>query len=520
MLDRHAWALLRRLTRWLDQFKDCFGHRAQHVSLRQYVDGLLGDSARKSMSAMLARISEPTSYQAFQHFITHAPWDAEVVWRRLRDVTPTRTGILILDETSFPKSGPHSVGVARQYCGALGKVANCQVAVTAALWAGGRAWPMGALLYLPEAWTSDPARRASAQVPHGRVSGEMAPGADAAAPDAGRRDDADRGRRRCRIRRQQHLRQTLHRLRLPYALGISPTLTVFRGTPTLRVDRTQPPPRNRRDGWPDRDPVSVRALSDALPSRAWRRVRWRNGTNPPWEADFAARRVTPATDWRHRRLAPEVWLLCERGLGPTGRRNTTWSRCRRSASLSQLVRLAHQRWAIEQHYQDLKTELGLDHFEGRSYPGWQHHMVISAVAYAFLQRERMRPRDGPRLTFPQARAFVQEIFTGLLFISRPHYMQWMKKPNSGFINCGSDKVIIAACVTPARTGTCPCGRAPSVRPPRCAEWVCVVRWAADNGARDVVVNSALHRAAAHGFYGRRGYVRTGLRFVRPLVRTA
>ena len=84
MLDRHAWALLRRLTRWLDQFKDCFGHRAQHVSLRQYIDGLLGDSARKSMSAMLARVSEPTSYQAFQHFITHAPWEAEVVWRRLR----------------------------------------------------------------------------------------------------------------------------------------------------------------------------------------------------------------------------------------------------------------------------------------------------------------------------------------------------------------------------------------------------------------------------------------------------
>jgi SRSO17 transposase len=143
VLDRHAIALLRRLTRWLDQFKDCFGHRAQHVSLRQYVDGVLGDSPRKSMSAMLERISEPTSYQAVQHFITHAPWDAVVVWRRLRAVTPARTGILILDETSFPKAGPHSVGVARQYCGALGKVANCQVAVTAALWTGQRAWPMG-----------------------------------------------------------------------------------------------------------------------------------------------------------------------------------------------------------------------------------------------------------------------------------------------------------------------------------------------------------------------------------------
>jgi hypothetical protein len=103
-----------------------------------------------------------------------------------------------------------------------------------------------------------------------------------------------------------------------------------------------------------------------------------------------------------------------------------------TASLRQLVRLAHQRWAIEQHYQDLKTELGLDHFEGRSYPGWQHHMVISAVAYAFLQTERMRPRAGPRLTFPQARAFVQEIFTGLLFISRPHYMRWMREAEQRF----------------------------------------------------------------------------------------
>jgi SRSO17 transposase len=433
VLDRHAWALLRRLTRWLDQFKDCFGHRAQHVSLRQYIDGLLGDSARKSMSAMLARISEPTSYQAFQHFITHAPWEAEALWKRLRAVTPARTGILILDETSFPKSGPHSVGVGRQYCGALGKVANCQVAVTAALWAGQRAWPMGTSLYLPEAWTSDPARRANARIPAAVTFQEKwrlaltllrrtrAAGITLTAVVA----DAEYGD-------NSTLRRTLHRLQLPYALGISPTLTVFGGTPTLRVDLTQPRPRNRRAGWPDRDPLGVRTLSDSLAPRAWRRVAWRNGTNPPWEADFAALRVTPATDWRQRRLAPEIWLLCERGLGPTGRRRHYLVSLPATASLQQLVRLAHQRWAIEQHYQDLKTELGLDHFEGRSYPGWQHHMAISAVAYAFLQTERLRPRAGPRLTFPQARAFVQEIFTGLLLISRPQYMRWMREAEQRF----------------------------------------------------------------------------------------
>jgi len=433
VLDRQAWALLRRLTRWLDQFKDCFGHRAQHVSLRQYVDGLLGDSARKSMSAMLERISEPTSYQAFQHFITHAPWDAEVVWRRLRAVTPARSGILILDETSFPKSGAHSVGVARQYCGALGKVANCQVAVTAALWSGQRAWPMGALLYLPAAWTSDPVRRTTVGIPASvsfqekwrlaltLVRRTRAAGVKltAVVADAAYGDNST-------------LRQTLHRLHVPYALGISPTLTVFRGTPTLRVDRHQAPPCNRVGGWPDQKATSVRTLSDRLPARAWRRVMWRNGTNPPWSADFAALRVTPATDWRHRRLAPQVWLLCERGLGPTGRRKHYLVSLPASASLHQLVRLAHQRWAIEQHYQDLKTELGLDHFEGRTYPGWQHHMVIAAVAYAFVQRERLRPHDGPRLTFSQARAFVQEIFTGLLFVSRPRYMQWMKQAERRF----------------------------------------------------------------------------------------
>jgi hypothetical protein len=213
----------------LDQFKDCFGHRAQHVSLRQYVDGLLGDSARKSMAAMLARVSDPTSYQAFQHFITHAPWEAEVVWRRLRAVVPERRGILILDETSFPKSGAHSVGVARQYCGALGKVANCQVAVTAALWTGQRAWPMGALLYLPEEWASNRPRRATVQIPSAVAFHEKwrlaltlvrrtrAAGVTLTAVVA----DAEYGD-------NSTVRQTLHRLRLPYALGISPTLTVPR----------------------------------------------------------------------------------------------------------------------------------------------------------------------------------------------------------------------------------------------------------------------------------------------------
>jgi SRSO17 transposase len=433
VLDQQAWALLGRLTRWLDQFKDCFGHRAQRVSLRQYVDGLIGDSARKSMAAMLARVTEPSSYQAFQHFVTDAPWDADLVWRRLREVLPIRQGVLVFDETSFPKQGTHSVGVARQYCGALGKVANCQVAVTAALWADQQAWPLGALLYLPEAWTTDADRRQTARIPASarftekwrlaltlwrrvRASGFTI---TAVAADAEYGDNSI-------------FRATLHRANVPYAVGISPTLTVFRGTPRLRVDRTQPAPRNRRGGWPDQEPTSVRTLSAALPSRAWRRVSWRNGSNPPWSARFVAVRVTPATDWRRRRLAPEVWLLCEQGDGPTGRRKHYLVSLPATASLRQIVHLAHQRWAIEQHYQDLKSELGFDHFEGRTYPGWQHHVVLSALAYSFLQAERRRRRPGPRLTFPAVRAIVQEVFTGLLFASRPKYMTWLQQAQAQY----------------------------------------------------------------------------------------
>src|SRR5262249_7331534 len=148
-----------RLSAWLEPFEQSFGHVAQRGAFRRYLFGLLSDSRRKSMSAMLERVHDPGTYQAFQHFISHAPWDHARIWRKLRAVIPDRDGSLILEATSFPKQGPQSVGVARQYCGALGKVANCQVAVTAALWTGARAWMLGAALYLPETWLTLAARQ-------------------------------------------------------------------------------------------------------------------------------------------------------------------------------------------------------------------------------------------------------------------------------------------------------------------------------------------------------------------------
>ena len=388
--------------------------------------GVFSDSDRKSMQAMLARVTDPITYQGFQHFITHAVWDADRIWRRLLEVLPERRGVLIIDGTSFPKQGTHSVGVQRQYCGALGKIANCQVAVTAALWTGARAWMTGALLYLPKPWLSDAERRAVAQIPAGASFQEKwrqaltlirrarAAGLQVTAVLA----DAEFGD-------VTTFRRALHRWDLPYAVGISRHLTVFPGTPTVHV------PLSARMGRPrsqlvlvhDTRPIAVRALALALPTRAWRRVTWRNGTNRPWAARFAAVRVTPAHDWRDRQLAPEVWLLCEQDLGVTPRTKYFFINLPRTASVKALVRLAHQRWAIEQQYQELKTELGLDHFEGRSYPGWTHHVVLTAVAYAFLQRERMRRGTDPSLTFPGIRAIVQEIFTALLFAQQPNYFK-------------------------------------------------------------------------------------------------
>jgi SRSO17 transposase len=124
-LPRNAPAWLDRLSAWLEPFEVCFTHVAQRGAFRRYLLGLLSDRRRKSMSAMLERVTDPGTYQSFQHFITHAPWSAERMWRQLRAGIPERTGVLILDGTSFPKQGPHSVGVARQYCGSLGKIANC-----------------------------------------------------------------------------------------------------------------------------------------------------------------------------------------------------------------------------------------------------------------------------------------------------------------------------------------------------------------------------------------------------------
>lgn len=423
MTDRQAVGQLRRLMTWLEAFKECFGHRAQTLALRRYVQGLLSDSVRKSMEAMLARVTDPGSYQAFQHFITDAPWDADRVWRQLRGLLPEREGIVIFDGTSFPKQGTHSVGVDRQYCGTLGKIANCQVAVTVALWTKARAYLLGAALYLPEEWLTD-AARVTARIP-GAVQFQekwrlaltllrqvRASGVKVTAVLA----DAEFGD-------NSLFRGMLHRSRLSYAVGISSDVTAFLGTPRFvwRSVRGPGRPRTRPELAANVHALSAAALAEK--QRSWRVISWRNRRDGrQWMAEVTALRVTPARDWKRRRLLPEIWLLCERHLvGDAFERKFHFVNLPPTASLHAIVKLAHQRWAIEQQYQELKTELGLDHFEGRTFPGWHHHVVLTAIAYNFLQAERRRGKTA--LTFPAIRAIVQEIFTAYLFAQRPHYLK-------------------------------------------------------------------------------------------------
>lgn len=384
------------------------------------------------MEAMWARLSDPGSYQALQYFISEAAWSADALWRRLRAVVPAREGVLVLDGTGFPKQGRASVGVQRQYSGTLGKIGNCQVAVTAALWTGVQAWMLGAQLYLPPSWLT-PEPRARASIPattrfqakweialtllrHIRAAGIAitAVVADAEFGDV------------------TYVRRALHRWRLPYALGVSSNLAFFRGTPALRPPAPRGAgrpgaPRTRPHVSPGVTPVAARELGKQAAARAWRTVSWRNGRNRVWQARFWACRVTPATDWhRRRRLAPEVWLLCQRDLGHTPETKYFLINLPRTASLNALVQLAHQRWAIEQQYQELKTELGLDHFEGRSFHGWHRHVVLTALAYAFLQQERQR-RPASGLTFPKARAVMTEILVAHYLITHPRYLDVMLK---------------------------------------------------------------------------------------------
>ena len=382
--------MLRRFGQFADHFADCFSRHPQREAASQYLTALFNDSERKSMQAMHGRLSDPISYEALQHFITDSPWETASVWARLRTLMPTRIGILAVDDTSFPKQGKQSVGVKRQYCGALGKIANCQVAVSTVLFAEQLAWPLSFELYLPKEWCVDPTRRTKARIPDrvrfrekwrialAHIRHVMKAGFALTAVVA----DADYGS-------TVAFRRGLERLGLRYGVAIRWSLALW--TPGARRTRT------------------AAEIAARIPDEAWPRISWANGTKGPLAARFAAVRVRPAKSRGDR------WLLCERSLIEDERKYYLLN-LDATASLRELVTLVRSRWPIEQQYRELKDELGIDHFEGRSYRGWAHHTVLTAMAFMFLQLERMRPADDPRPTLPHVRFWVREIMAVLYVI--------------------------------------------------------------------------------------------------------
>jgi SRSO17 transposase len=394
--DARARALLTRLGTFLDQFTRCFGRHAHRTYASRYLQGLLNDSDRKSMQPMHGRLSDPGSYQGLQHFITHSSWTVRPFWARVRELIPNRHGILAIDDTGLPKQGTASVGVQRQYCGALGKIANCQIAVSSALLADGLAWLTSMELYLPQTWMEDDDRRARAQIPRplafrekwriavAHVRTVLAAGftLEAVVADAAYGEIAQ-------------FRAALERLGVAYVVAVP----YFVGA-RLVADT----PRE-----------SLAALANGLAPAMWHRIRWGRGTKGPLEARFAAVRV------RIPKSRSERWLLCQESL-VDAERQYYFSNLPPTTPLKTLVRIARSRWAIEVQYRDLKSELGLDHFEGRSYPGWNHHAVLAAMTFTFLQLERRRRAD-PLPTFPEIRDLMREVMAALLWTARPGWLK-------------------------------------------------------------------------------------------------
>jgi SRSO17 transposase len=301
----------------------------------------------------------------------------------------------IVDDTGFPKKGTHSVGVARQYCGQLGKQDNCQVAVSLSVATHHASLPVAWRLYLPESWTRDGERRKTAGVPAAVTFqtnptialGQIRQAVEQGVPLAPVLADSAYGN-------ETGFREGITELGLRYVVGVHENLTGWRPgeipqPKKRRKGRGRPPTRLHRD--PDHQPVSVKQLALELPERAWKAVTWRDGTRHKLRSRFAAVRVRPAhRDHLRSEPYPEEWLLIEWPASEAEPTKYWLSTLSAQSTLTALVRLAHHRWIIERDYEELKQELGLGHYEGRGWRGFHHHATLCIAAYGFLVIERTR----------------------------------------------------------------------------------------------------------------------------------
>ena len=388
------------LERWLEPFLERLRRKAQRRWASVYLKGLLLPGERKSVEPMASRVA-PGSAEQLHHLIGGSPWATgplEAVLAREADrLVGGPDAVLVVDDTALPKQGRHSVGVARQYCGCRGKRANCQVLVSLTLARGEVPVTVGLRLFLPEGWTGDPGRCAGAGVPEeqrrARAKTEIALEELDRLVAAGVRFGcavADAG-----YGVSAAFRQGLSERGLAWAVGVLKTQNVYPPTVGLRwpVARTGRP---RKHPVPSEDPVPA---EQALAGAGWRRVSWRRGTKGPLGAESAALRVRPADGAQHRdgRHLPgeEVWLVGEHR--PSGERKYYLANLPPEAALEELAAAIKARWVCEQAHQQLKEELGLDHFEGRSWRGLHHHALLCRLALSFLQHLRLRRRgEKPR----------------------------------------------------------------------------------------------------------------------------
>lgn len=378
-----------RFEEYLAELTSVIGHADRTAPLRDYCLGLVAAEGRKSvepMAAVTAPASVSMQHQKMLHFVANSPWSDEPVLAKVREIVVPKIErhgpikVWIIDDTSFPKQGIHSVGVGHQYCGQLGKQANCQVAVTLSIANYDASLPIAYRLYLPKPWAEDAARRNKARVPEEikfqtkpQIALEQIRNACAAGVPRGVvLKDASYGS-------NSALRVGISELGLCYVAGIIPTIKVQavlrRGTLGVRM--------------------SAKQLALRLPKRAWRTITWREGTNNTLRSRFARVQVH-TSPIRGAAERPEETLLIE---WPEGEAQPTkyWlSTVDKNISFRGLVDCAKMRWRVERDYQELKQEVGLGHYEGRSWPGFHHHATLSIAVYGFLISERETiPPSGP-----------------------------------------------------------------------------------------------------------------------------
>jgi SRSO17 transposase len=385
-----------RLEAYLAEMLAPLGRKDRRHWGQVYVRGLLLDGERKSVGAMIAHLPEGDE-QALQQFVSQSPWPWEPVWEKLAATVRSQKGeaFWVIDDTSFPKKGEHSVGVQRQYCGALGKLANCQVAVSRHQAGPTGSQPLTWRLYLPESWAEDRKRRQRVGIPPEvvfRKKWELALDLlDQArawgVPDRTVLADVDYGDR-------GEFRTGLEQRGLSYVVGITSQLVVWAEPPRPRVPRRRGPgPAPKRLCYEKEAPLSVKTLAQQNETR-FRPVKWREGTKGAMRSRFWAQRVQTAHHWQWgEEPGPAVWLLVEWPVSEPEPTKYFLCALPGRVSVRRLVRVAKRRYWIEQDYQQMKEELGLDHFEGRSWSGWHHHVTLVMLAHAFLQRERRRRRD-------------------------------------------------------------------------------------------------------------------------------